>query len=200
MAETVKRDQAIDLAKTDMTAALEVARRISEPWYRCQALAWTARYAQSESVAVRIAEEASRVAEGADDAYEAVGSVAWAVRALLEREHPVEAEAIMGRATSRAQQIANPVRRVVALYLLVQAGWPSRGPGWFAAVANLVAAARNASSWRSPTVLRDLVLMLAGADLDFEMTLAAMPEGPHKRQTMRRLDAKEFLKPRDFFW
>jgi hypothetical protein len=48
--------------------------------------------------------------------------------------------------------------------------------------------------------MRDLVLMLAGGSLEFGTTLAAMPEGPHKRQVMRRLEAREFVKPREFFW
>jgi hypothetical protein len=37
MAQPVARDRATRLAKVDTEAALDAARRISEPWYKCQA-------------------------------------------------------------------------------------------------------------------------------------------------------------------
>jgi hypothetical protein len=200
VAQTRERDEAMQLAKVDSQAALDAARRISEPWFRCQALAGVARYAPNDSVALRVAEEASRGAEEALSAYEPVAAVAWPVRALVERGYAHEAESMMRRALVRSEQIANHVSRVDALFLLVQAGWAARGDAWISAVAHLVAATRTASSWKVPGVLRDLVLMLAGSGRDFGPTLANMPEGKHRRQAENRLAAKEFMKPRDFFW
>jgi hypothetical protein len=100
MAQPFARDRVVRLAKVDTEAALDAARRISEPWYKCQALAGVARYAANDSLAVRVAEEASRTVEDEANPYHAVAAVAWPVRALLERAHIREAEAMMRRAGS----------------------------------------------------------------------------------------------------
>jgi hypothetical protein len=200
MVQTRERDRAINLAKSSTESAIQAARLISDPFSRCQALAWAARYAASDTTAAKIAEEAARAAEDAPDAYESVAAAAWPVRALVERARPRDAERITGQAIKKAQQIANPVSRVDALFLLVQAGWSTAGAGWSAAVASLVAAAQAAPRQKPQAVLRDLVLMLAGADRDFNAVIAAIAEGKYKRQTEGRLARREFMTPRPFFW
>jgi hypothetical protein len=43
MSATDERERAIKKAKTNFHEALSLARKVSEPWYRAQALAWVAR-------------------------------------------------------------------------------------------------------------------------------------------------------------
>ena len=198
--QTRERDRATNLAKTNPDAALKAARLISDPFMRCQALAWAARYAGTDADAVKLAREAERELKTASDAFDAVAGAAWPVRALIERDHPAEADPLMQRAIDAAQHIVNPVRRVDALFLLVQAGWPAARPGWTAAVTGLVGSARSASSSKLESVLRDLVLMLAGAGRDFAAALAALPDGKIRRQAERRVQSREFMFPRPFFW
>jgi hypothetical protein len=92
------------------------------------------------------------------------------------------------------------VRRVDALFLLVQAGWslPRAGPD--AAVRRLVAVASRAQSGKAEAVLRDVVLMLAGAGRDVSGPLAVFPEGRARRQVERRLQEQAWQQPRPFFF
>ncbi len=195
-----ERDRASNLAKTNLPAALKAAQAISDPFMRCQALAWVARYASSDVDAVKFAGEAEGALNGISDAYQAVAGAAWPVRALLERGRPAEAGALLQRTVRGARRIESPVRRVDALFLLVQAGWPAASSDWAAAVTNLVNSARSASGSKPEAVLRDLVLMLAGAGRDFTAVLASLPDGKSRRQAERRLQSREFPSPRPFFW
>jgi hypothetical protein len=81
---TAIRDSAIHLAPSDPGRAAEIARTIESPWYRCQALAWVARFAPEGQVEA-LAEEALYSCHTARDMFQAVGASAWPVRALIER-------------------------------------------------------------------------------------------------------------------
>jgi hypothetical protein len=198
--ERPERDRVINMAKSNPSAALEAALLLSDPLMRCQALASVARYAKSAADTVNIAAEAERATTAAADPWSAAAGAAWIVRALVERDRPREADAALKRAVIAAEHLQNPLRRVDALFLLVQAGWATAGAGWQAAVLALMAAARRASSTKPQSVLRNLVLMLAGDRRDFSAALAALPDGKAKRQAERRLQGREFMFPRPFFW
>jgi hypothetical protein len=198
--ETRERDRISNLAKSNPSAALEAARLLSDPFTKCQALAWVSRYTTTPADAVKVAVEAERAATLAADSWDTAAGVAWVVRALVERDRPREADAALQRAVAAAQRIDNPVRRVDALFLLVQGGWAAAGAGWKAAVQALVAAAASASSTKPQSVLRDLVLMLAREGRDFSAALAAIPDGKFKRQAERRLESREYMSARPFFW
>jgi hypothetical protein len=198
--QTRERDRAINLAKSNPGAALEAARTITNPYSRCQALAWVARFTLGDAASAKVAIEAARAAEGATDPYEAVAAVAWAIRALLERSREADAEPILRQATARARQIPNPTNRVDALFLLVQAGWPNPSKAWSAAVEQMAQAASAAPGTKPQSVLRGLVLMLAGAERPYEACLKALPEGKYRRQAEERLERREFTTPRPFFW
>jgi hypothetical protein len=84
MSATTDRDIAMRVAETDFKKALILARKVSEPWFRCQALAGTARYAPEEHV-VQIAEEAIAASLTETEPYMKVAATAWPFRALIER-------------------------------------------------------------------------------------------------------------------
>ncbi len=104
------------------------------------------------------------------------------------------------RTVRASNRVENPVRRVDALFLLIQAGWAAAGHGWHAAVRTLAESAGTAKSGKAEAVQRDLILMLAGAGRDYTAVVARLAEGKAKRQVLRRLSAKEFMVPRPFFW
>lgn len=201
MAQAFARDRAWRLAKFDTDAALDAARRIPAPLYKCQALAGVARYAANESLVLRLAEEAARTVEDGPNPYHAVFAVAWPIGALVERGYTRKAEAMLRRAVVTSEQITDPASRVDALFLLAQANWSSGGDGWAACVDHLMSAARSSSSPKIPHVLWHLVVMLAGTGRDFGPTLANMPEGRDKRHVERLLQGKRkrFVRPREFF-
>jgi hypothetical protein len=67
MSATSERDQVNSLAKSDSRKALGKARGIDEAWFRAQALAWVARFADEDPRG--IAREAVKAAGECDDAY-----------------------------------------------------------------------------------------------------------------------------------
>jgi hypothetical protein len=197
--ESREQDRVINLARSHPAAALEPARAIADPYLRCQALAWVARHCERAVDAVKIATEASEAVEGGLDAWAAVAGVAWPIRALVERAQIREADALIRRAVASAARVENPIRKVDALFLVVQAGWEVGTSGWQAAVAALLAAARTDASEKTQGVIRDLVLMLAGAGRDAKAALASMPDGKAKREAERRLKTGACGSPRSFF-
>ena len=56
-------------ATTDTPAARALARSISDPWYRCQALAWVAHFAPKAQFKA-IAQESLAAGNAADDPYQ----------------------------------------------------------------------------------------------------------------------------------
>lgn len=191
-----ERDRACNLAKTNPAAALEAARRIKDPFMRCQALACVARHLVGDREALKIAAEADRSLELEADPYHSVAGAAWPLRALIDRGLAAEGEPILKRALSVSKRIPQPVSQVDALFLLVQASWPNPGRAWQAAVDQLVTCAKAASSSKAQSVLRDLCLMLAGDGKDFAAILSHIPDGKARRQAERRLSAGEFMAPR----
>lgn len=60
MSDTLKRDQATELAKRAPDKALNKARTITNPWFRAQALAGVARYAPSDTLQLAAEVNSSR--------------------------------------------------------------------------------------------------------------------------------------------
>jgi hypothetical protein len=197
---TGERDRVAILAKSNHASALQAARLIASPFMRSQSLAWVARFAPTAGEVLDVAREVEKALESAQDDWEAIAGVAWAVRALAERGREGDGDAMLLRAVRASNRVENPVRRIDALFLLIQAGWTAAGRGWHAAVETLVESAGTAKSGKAEAVQRDLVLMLAGAGRDYTTALAGLAEGKAKRQVLRRLSAKEFMVPRPFFW
>jgi hypothetical protein len=197
---TGERDRVATLAKSNHASALQAARLIASPFVRSQSLGWVARFAPTEAEVVDIAREAEKALESAQDDWEAIAGVAWAVRALAERGRERDGDAMLLRAVRASDRVENPVRRIDALFLLIQAGWTAAGRGWHTAVGALVESAGMAKSGKAEAVQRALVLMLAGAGRDYTAVVTGLAEGKAKRQVLRRLSAQEFMVPRPFFW
>jgi hypothetical protein len=121
------------------------------------------------------------------------------VRALVERAQIREADALIRRAVASAEKVENPVRKVDALFLVVQAGWGVGGSGLQAAIGALLAAARAGATEQTHGVLRDLALALARDGRDPAAVLAVLPDGRARRETLRRLQAGSYAPPRAFF-
>lgn len=119
MGAALQRDQACLLATTNPGKALDKARKIAEPWYRAQALAWVARFAENNAVA--IAREAARAAMECDDDYKQSAVRAWEIAALAERGFTVEARKSLSEATTLAKKsspIPPAVKRSICCFRL----------------------------------------------------------------------------------
>ncbi len=195
MSATTERDMASRIAITDFEKALPLARNVSEPWFRCQALAQVARFAPERYV-VRTAEEAIEAALMATDVYKKVAATAWPLRALIVRDYEKNAIELLSPILGLSAQIENPVSRSDALLLLWEAFFPlhSHNPV-FGALVNSCN-----GHWKADYILRQVVLILASDNLGEAQRLAAsMRAGKYKRQAQKRLDAGEKQQTRSFF-
>ena len=193
MSATTERNIAMRTAETDFEKALPLARGVSEPWLRCQALAGAARFAPDERV-VKIADEAMAAATECADSYKRVAVTAWPFRALIERNRESQALKRLPEVLELASQIENPVSRSDALFLLWEAFFPT--PGHTSVLGVLVLSCNH--HWKADYLLRQVVLILALADPKEAFRLAeSMREGKYKRQALKRLaeGEKGWLRP-----
>lgn len=200
MSPTQARDRVMRMAATDSEAALSLAREIADPWFRSQALAHVARYAPDDRV-VQIVDEAIGSSLETDDPYRVVGAAAWAMRALIERGQGQQAAAMIPRLLKRAEGISKSVSRMDALFLLWQAVFPLEDQTCRVVLESLIAAAREARSWKAGRTLQDVSLMVASRDpIEAQRLVQGIPEGKYRLQTARLLDAGQSRLPRAFFW
>lgn len=195
MSATTERDIATCAAKSDYKKALSLARKVSESWFRCQALAHVARFAPDEQV-VPTAKEAISAALTATDSYKRVAVTAWPLRALIERSQGQKAAQLLPDILALASQIQNPVSRSDALFLLWEAFFPAQGhkPVLGALVKSCV------GHWKADYILRQVVIILASEDIEEAHNLAdSMPEGKYKRQAEKRLAEGQKQQVRHFF-
>lgn len=119
MSSTKQRDLVASLAKTDSQRALQKARKISDPWFRAQALAYVARYC--DQAPISIADQAAKAAEACVDTYQQCAVRAWEIAALAERSHSKSAASRLKAVLSKVRQIEPPSSRSEALTLLINA-------------------------------------------------------------------------------
>jgi len=116
---TQQRNRVAAIAKTKPDEALELARSIDDPWFRCQALSIAAVHASDRRAHQR----------AIDDAFAAANELGEPNRVVTVSSWPVKALALAGRLSSVESEVArllqliaaesSPVRRADALrYLL----------------------------------------------------------------------------------
>jgi hypothetical protein len=178
MSATSQRDLACQAAKTDPDQALRLARVIEDPWFRCQALAWAARFGAARRV-VPVAREALAASQGAEDAFHRVAAQAWPIRALFERSQSPAALEALAKAVAESRTIANATNRMDALLLLWEAAWPAGQEVHRRMLAEALVAARHGWSKKAAANLKTAALYLAEPhpDLAQELTTAV----PHER-------------------
>ncbi|MEM9819218.1 MAG: hypothetical protein AAF827_22845 [Cyanobacteria bacterium P01_D01_bin.6] len=161
MNDTLARDKVARLAKSNPKKALEGARKISDPWFRAQALAWVLRFTDADVDLITSLIEKS--ANACDDPYKRCAVRAWDIAALSECNILPKAKKILNTAMRQAQNITPLSSRSEALFLLFQAAIRIDK-----AEAILVHEALNASCvvdghWRCKRAIRDAAKILSGA-------------------------------------
>jgi hypothetical protein len=160
MSATSERDPVNSLAKSDSRKALAKARGIDEAWFRAQALAWVARFADEDPRG--IAREAAKAAGECDDAYKRSAVRAWEIAALAEREFKAEARESLGEAVALGEEVTPISSRSEALYLLLQAACRIGAKEAKGVYEVLVAACPVEAHWRCKRAVRDGGKIIAG--------------------------------------
>ena len=200
MSATSQRDLACKAAKTDPDRALRLARVIEDPWFRCQALAWTARFGAERRV-VPVAREALAAAQGSEDAYRRAAAMAWPIRALLERGQSPDALQALAIAVAESRAIPNATNRLDALLLIWEAVWPAGKDIHRRMLSEALAAAREGWSPKAAGILKRAALYLAEPHPDLARELvAAVPHERWSEVVERGIARGDRLYPRSFFW
>ena len=108
------RHRAGQLAPTDTAKALAAARGCPDAWYRVQALATVAEFADP-AAALSILEEAAREAQSCHDTYGTVAVMAWPIGIAFKQGLRVFAERELNNCLALAPQIEPRASRAYAL-------------------------------------------------------------------------------------
>jgi hypothetical protein len=193
------REDAIQLAKRDTSAALDCARSISEPWYRCQALGWVARFAPDEQFQW-IVDEALQTAASSDAPYVRVGAAAWPIRALIERSAVESAEKAIKAVLAYAPQIDYLGSRAWALCSVFEAAKAGPDRLWLPVVDAMLDFAHPPLHWRHRRAIRDAVLTIVKTDPEMsKQIISRLTEEKLIQQLNRHIEAGLYWDPRPFF-
>lgn len=200
MTPTAQRDLAAKIAPEDSERALDIARRIKDPWFACQALAHVARFCP-ENRFKQIIKESLRMGHSATDNYKVVASAAWPIRAIVERKRSEMLDGIVPELLNRAEQIELLASRSAALFLLFQAIFPMGRERWFDVLQALLKSSFPLINWRQRRNLRDVVMMLWKENAELaEQIISTLEDAKLKHQIRSRMMRSEELSPREFFW
>lgn len=178
-ADVRARTQAQELARTDPHRALEIARAIRHPWYRCQALAAVADAWGTQAQKRALLEDAFAAADQQSEINRIVTVSAWPI-AVLTRIAPDAAATQLQRLIALAEQEPHTLRRADALYAVATAvrGEPRLLAGISPA---LVTALLTGHGWRIDRLIRRTVELLQRSEPDAVDTLIA-----HHRDGQRK--------------
>jgi hypothetical protein len=197
-AGVTRRDSVGKLAASDPVKALETARSIVEPWYRCQALAHVAWHLKDRKLFEKVTGEALAAAYEEDQPNRIVSVASWPVRAMVVRDD-LRLPSVVDELTRKIQVEPNPVRRADALFLLFEAVYYDSRLREFV-LEHLLGACEEMNSWKRPVILSDVALVFAKDEATRAAQIVELiDEGRQSRRTRREIAASTWLGPHEFF-
>jgi hypothetical protein len=116
---TQRRNRVAAIAKTKPREALVLARRIDDPWFRCQALSIAAVHAPDRHSCKSAIDDAFLAANELADPNRVVTASSWPVKALALTGHASSVSSEVGRLLQVISAESSPVRRADALQYLL---------------------------------------------------------------------------------
>lgn len=197
---TQQRDRAVKLAKSEGREALAISRSISDPWYRCQALAWVARYAPEEQYE-QLVTEAFASAERAPDPFNALAASAWPVRVMIERGDAERARLALSQLLCLSKCIVHEGSRSEAVSLMLHAVLPSSALLWRPVAQELFTCVGSSQHWRARRAKREAILLIDPIDSGFaKCLLESIPDVRERQNVKQRLTEPQRPSCRPFFW
>lgn len=158
MTPTRYRDQVAQLAKTNPDKGIEIAKKISDPWFQAQAWSHLARHADKP---LPFARKAAKAASQTKDDYQRSAVRAWEIAALAERKLYVQARRSLTEAVELAVSVTPIGSLAESLFLLFQAAFKISIDD-AAAVAEVLNRSCDSNHWRAKRALKESVTMLSG--------------------------------------
>ena len=158
MTPTTYRDQVAELAVSDPEKGVEIARKITDPWFEAQAWAHLARHS---STPLKFSNKASEAAARTKDDYQRSAVRAWEIAALAERDHRTQARTALTQAVELASTIEHQGSRSEALLLLLQAAAKISKED-AAVVAEVIRSTCDSSHWRGQRAVNYASKMIDG--------------------------------------
>ena len=184
-ASLIGRQRAGELAPNDTARALQAARACPDAWYRVQALASVAEYAD-QSVALSILEEAARAAQSCHDAYGKVAVMAWPIGVAFRQGRLAFAERELTKCLERASEIEPHASQAYALETLWSACFavhPSHAsPVW----RRILELCHPDRSWRAARLYLHIAEIQQGRNRSAAAVIRAMPPGKTRSWLERR--------------
>lgn len=193
-----QRNLVSQLAPSEPLKALEIARSISDPWYRCQSLAhvaWNLADGKHSEAAIG---EALAAAYEHDEPNRVVTVASWAVRAMVKKSDR-RLRSVVAGLLEKIPREPNPVRQADALAFLFEAVFYE--PRLRELVLNaLLRACEQMNSWKRPLILSNVALALAIDDPKrANQIIELIGEGRMSRKTRREMATGKWLGPHEFF-
>ncbi|MGV3511724.1 MAG: hypothetical protein ACO1OX_06930 [Novosphingobium sp.] len=203
---TDQRMLVIDLIAYDLEKAssiersISIARSIEDPWFKCQSLAYIARYWPHDDYE-QFLREAVKAGDSQENWYKRVSVSAWPIRAYLERGHPHPTKALLKRYAEEARNIENLGGRSEALLNLFQAAKPFDRSLWEPVFHALVTACEPVLGWRQVRNIRSAVAMLTlDSDALPQEAIKHIKDEKTVRAIRRDIENGKAAEPRPFFW
>ena len=141
-----------DLVANSFDRAVEEARKIAHPWYRCQGLARVADEVRSDAHAAKLLRESLAAAREQTEPNRIVTVASWPVKVMVRRGvEGVESE--VAKLLDVIGTEPNPLRRGNALLFLLHAVFP-REPLRREVLHRLVDALRSCRGWKARRLLQ----------------------------------------------
>ncbi len=138
--DRVLRDRVIQMSPASPARAIELAKRIVDPWYRCQALAHVAHETSDLRQKKRFLRRAFAAAAELSDLNRKVTVSAWPLKVLCHSPGAGDLTAETERLLHSAREITSPVQRADALNLVLGSLLEASKPLFVKALQNFTAA------------------------------------------------------------
>jgi hypothetical protein len=186
---TQLRDQAASIAATNPVGALEIARRIDEPWFRCQALAYAALHCPESAQRIKIIDESFEASENCRTDYKRVAVAVWPLKVLVLSQEEERYRVRIGVLLDQAKAIENPISCVHAIEQILGAinGAPKEIVG--AVLTEVETACRKIRSWKVDSAIQHVaVCYFAHAPHQMLKLVESMTNKRIQRKTLMDLE------------
>ncbi|MDF1664891.1 MAG: hypothetical protein P1V97_24230 [Planctomycetota bacterium] len=156
------RNRVFDLAPIDPSAAHTLAKRIEDPWYRCQSLTYVAEHTKNERERGEVLDQAFAAGEQTGEPNRTVTVSTWPVAILCQSgtKDYKRLSKVVPRLLSVIAKEPHPTRRNDALFMLLRSTWkgPERTVTSIFSVFKESAVAGH--GWKIDRNLRDAAILL----------------------------------------